>query len=417
MMPLELTITNAAGGQGTLYSMPNEQFIAKVQQYPEGKPGAFSGIPAGISVDQVNSIAEFLNVPTSQVETGTTLDELYFPVWQLLECDDPYSLIRDAADLVGENGEKDQRMQSFMHELGIYLHINKMAEGSVGAGDAASIEKQEAARRLQGKIPTVLGLTFHQDEETGLFRPALVMENLVGYENGRQWAQNLTDVSELNDEDKSSRAADLVKVAEQIRDCHQDLATLGIFQDDVKPDNVMIDANNDVKIIDFGGAEFKGSNRENNPVSSTLDNCAPEISELTAKLATKTSLDGVERLRFLEATTNGRFVFSLGMMFYQMFYDTRSDNNCNTTHPRGNAILERRKFNAAHYDPTNYLLFNMDGSVVNSIPLKTGSARHGLDVHKHYRLLEVIETACSLEPMSRYKDPQEFFKNLIGALS
>ena len=69
----------------------------------------------------------------------------------------------------------------------------------------------------------------------------------------------------------------ICEIMKQIGEGIYYLHSFGIVHRDIKPDNILINDKNEIKIIDFGFSKIMGNNEKTNEGFGTLDYAAPEI--------------------------------------------------------------------------------------------------------------------------------------------
>jgi non-specific serine/threonine protein kinase len=160
---------------------------------------------------------------------------------------------------------------------------------------------------------------------------------------------------------------DVLAYAVQIGNALAEAHAHGIVHRDVKCDNILINAKNQVKVMDFGLAKFKG---------------AANLTRMTSTVGT-TAYMAPEQLQGGEADVRSD-IFSFGVVLYEM-------------------LAGKKPFRGEHEPAMIY-------SIINEDPLPLVSFRSDIPA----RLVPIIETMLKKDPGERYQSVDKMLANLAG---
>jgi len=158
-------------------------------------------------------------------------------------------------------------------------------------------------------------------------------------------------INKLNFENNKQKIELMLKILEVVKEIHK----MNIIHCDLKPDNILLDLNKNIKIIDFG--------------ISINDNKNYFIGYGNTKYCSKEQLNKES----IDCTTD---IYSLGIIFYELMLGKLPFNGTN------NEIKEKKKKN--EYEKTNNVLLNLIFSKIFS------------DNEKKYMTIEELENDLKL---------------------
>ncbi len=234
-------------------------------------------------------------------------------------------------------------------------------------------------RKVAIKIPSIEAQSdpvtyqrFHRESQIGrkLHHPSIV-KVLDDHDRSRayivmEWIDGRTIRTILRENGRLSTERS-VRLAINVCEALSYVHTRGIVHHDLKPDNVMVNSADEIKLIDFGIATAGGAHR--------LVLCQPEEAMGTPDYISP------ERVRGIRGDARGD-IYALGIMLYEMVSGRVPFDGCNAL------LIMNARLND---DPAPL------STVIPGIPLP---------------LSEIVSRAIQRDPRKRYSDASEFASDL-----